>query len=97
VPIPLGLVEVAIRTGAAIVPIVLLRGEGDEVVGQCYPEIVYDTEAERGPEVRRVASEALRVFEQVIREHPDQWHVLDALWPASPAGGGIPAGMATAP
>jgi KDO2-lipid IV(A) lauroyltransferase len=97
VPIPVGVVEVAIRTGAAIVPIVLLRGEGDEVIGQCYPEIVYDAAAERGTEVRRAASEVLRLFEQVIREHPDQWHVLDSLWPTSPAAGTIPAGMATAP
>jgi KDO2-lipid IV(A) lauroyltransferase len=97
VPIPVGVVEVAIRTGAAIVPIVLLRGEGDEVIGQCYPEIVYDAAAERGTEVRRAASEVLRLFEQVIREHPDQWHVLDSLWPTSPATGTIPAGMATAP
>ncbi len=80
-PIPTGLVEIAIRTGAAIVPIVLIRSADDEtVVGQCYPEIVYDAAAERGPEVRRVASEALRLFERVIREHPDQWHVLDPLW-----------------
>ncbi|HEX3605583.1 MAG TPA: hypothetical protein VH134_06645 [Candidatus Dormibacteraeota bacterium] len=82
VPIPVGVVEVAIRTGSAIVPIVLLRN-GDRVTGQCYPEIAYDTTEERGPEVRRVASEVLRIFERVIREHPDQWHVLDELWPAA--------------
>jgi lauroyl/myristoyl acyltransferase len=23
----------------------------------------------------------LRTFEHVIREHPDQWHVLDRVWP----------------
>ena len=83
-PIPTGVVEIAIRTGAAIVPIVLLRRDGDErVFGQCYPEIVYDAAAPRGDEVRRVASELLRLLEQVIREHPDQWHVLDPLWSAA--------------
>jgi phosphatidylinositol dimannoside acyltransferase len=82
--IPVGVVEVAIRTGAAVVPVVLLR-EREEAIGQCYPEVRYDVAAERGAEVRRVASEVLRVFERVIREHPDQWHVLDALWTA-PAG-----------
>jgi len=84
VPIPVGVVEVAFRTGAAIVPIVMSR-RGDAVIGQCYPEIAYDASAERGAEVRRVASEVLRVFEAVIREHPDQWHVLDPLWRSAPA------------
>jgi lauroyl/myristoyl acyltransferase len=81
--IPVGVVEVAIRTGAAVVPVVLLR-KTDEAVGQCYAEVPYDPAAERGAEVRRVASEVLRVLERVIREHPDQWHVLDPLW-SSPA------------
>ncbi|HEY2706147.1 MAG TPA: hypothetical protein VGL20_20895 [Candidatus Dormibacteraeota bacterium] len=93
VPIPIGVVEIAIRTGAAIVPIVLLR-EGDDVIGQCHPEVVYDAAAERGPEVRRVASEVLRLLERVIREHPDQWHVLDELWPAAPAANGRAAAVA---
>ncbi len=93
VPIPVGVVEIAIRTGAAIVPIVLLR-DGDDVIGQCYPEVVYDATAERGPEVRRVASEVLRLLERVIREHPEQWHVLDELWPGVPAVNGRAAGVA---
>ena len=83
VPIPVGVIEVAIRTGAAIVPVVLLRGDGEDVIGQCYPEIPYDAAAERGAEVRRVALEVLGLMEHVIREHPDQWHVLDPLWPAA--------------
>ena len=81
--IPVGVIEMAIRTGAAIVPIMLLRGSGEEVFGRCYPEIPYDAAAERGPEVRRVTMDVLGVMEHVIREHPDQWHVLDPLWAAA--------------
>jgi len=84
VPIPVGVIEVAIRTGAAILPIVLLRGDGDEVIGQCYPEITYDAAAPRDDEVRRVTLEVLGLMEEVIRAHPDQWHVLDPLWKAVP-------------
>jgi phosphatidylinositol dimannoside acyltransferase len=80
-PIPIGVVEVAIRTGAALVPIVLLR-DGHRVDARVYPEITYDAAAPRGVEVRRCAEEVLRVFERTIREHPDQWHVLDPIWPA---------------
>ena len=77
--IPVGVVDVAIRNGAAIVPVVLVRA-GDRVIAPCYPEIAYDPAAPREAEVRRVASEVLRIFESVIREHPDQWHVLDPIW-----------------
>jgi lauroyl/myristoyl acyltransferase len=79
-PIPVGVVDVAIRSGAAIVPVILLRA-GDRVIAPCYPEITYDPEADRDTEIRRVAAAVLRIFEQVIREHPDQWHVIDPIWP----------------
>jgi lauroyl/myristoyl acyltransferase len=48
-----------------------------------YPELVYDAAAPRQAEVQRVAEKALRLFEQVIHEHPDQWHVLDPIWPTT--------------
>jgi lauroyl/myristoyl acyltransferase len=25
----------------------------------------------------------LRIFEAAIRDHPEQWHVLDPIWPAT--------------
>jgi lauroyl/myristoyl acyltransferase len=79
--IPVGVVDVAIRTGAAIVPVFLIRA-GDEVIAPCFPEIPYDADAPREAEVRRVSAEVLRIFETIIREHPDQWHVLDPIWDA---------------
>lgn len=79
-PIPVGVVEVAIRTGAAIVPVLLLR-DGERARGVCHPEVTYDAAAPRDEEVRRVTMEVLRVLEEEIRAHPDQWHVLDPIWP----------------
>lgn len=79
-PIPLGVVEVAVRTGAAIVPIVLPRTSwGAE--GRVFPEIAYDPDAPREAEAERIAREILARFETVIRANPDQWHVLDPVWP----------------
>jgi len=79
--IPTGVVEIAIRSGAALVPIVLLR-VGSQVVGRCYPEVTYDPDADRDTEVRRVTRACLEVLEGVIREYPEQWHVLDPVWPS---------------
>jgi KDO2-lipid IV(A) lauroyltransferase len=81
--IPIGVVEVGIRTGAALVPIVLFRA-GHRVDARVYPEITYDAAAPRQAEVRRVAEQVLRHFERVIAEHPEQWHVLDPIWPTDP-------------
>jgi KDO2-lipid IV(A) lauroyltransferase len=78
-PIPLGLVDIVIRNGSAIVPIPLIRA-GREIVAPVFPEIAYDASAPRDAEVRRVGAEILRIFESVIREHPDQWHVLEPIW-----------------
>ena len=83
-PIPVGVVELAIRSGAALVPIVLLR-DGDRVKGVVYPEFHYEADAPREAEVRRVTGDVLRLFEKVIRTYPEQWHVLDPIWPAGDA------------
>ncbi len=79
-PIPLGVVEVAMRSGAAIVPVALLRTRSG-VDGLVFPELPYDAGAPRQPEAERLARAILARFEEVIRAHPDQWHVLDRVWP----------------
>ncbi len=78
-PIPLGVVEVAMRSGAAVVPIAMVRTRTG-VVGRVFPEVAYDPGAPRDAEVQRVVATILRTFEEVIRAHPDQWHVLDRVW-----------------
>ncbi|HKR98890.1 MAG TPA: hypothetical protein VJU79_05190 [Candidatus Dormibacteraeota bacterium] len=78
-PIPVGVVDIAIRTGAAIVPIILHR-KGPRVGAVPYPEVHYDPDSPRDEEVRRVTRRILALFESVIRQHPDQWHVLDPIW-----------------
>ena len=78
--IPLGVVEVAVRSGAAIVPIALRRTSWG-VEGMVFPERQYDRTAPRDAEAERVSREILTIFEDVIRRHPEQWHVLDRVWP----------------
>ena len=79
-PIPVGVVDIAVRSGAPIVPVVLYR-DGPRVRARVYPEVRYSTDSPRDEEVQRVTCELLRLFERAIREHPDQWHVLDRIWP----------------
>ena len=80
--IPVQVVETAIRTGAAIVPIAITRTV-QGVLARSYPEITYDQSAELDQEVLRVAEEVVKVFEPIILDHPDQWTVLDPIWKKS--------------
>lgn len=81
-PIPIGAVEIAIRAGAAVVPIILFR-DRYRVHAVVHPEIRYAPDQPRDAEVRKTAQVLLRIFEQAIRDHPEQWHVLDPIWPAT--------------
>ena len=81
-PIPVGVVDVAMRAGAAIVPVLLVRRPWG-VEGIIYDEVPYDRDANQADERRRVCRDVLGTFEPAIREHPDQWHVLDAVWDAA--------------
>jgi KDO2-lipid IV(A) lauroyltransferase len=78
-PIPVGVVDAAMRAGSVIMPIVLPRIHGGVGVF-INPEIPYDRSAPRAEELRRVITEILKVFEGWIREFPEQWHVLDPIW-----------------
>jgi lauroyl/myristoyl acyltransferase len=80
-PIPVGAMDIAIRTGAAVVPIILYRN-GRRVRAVPHAEIRYDADAPRQQEVHRVTREILALFESAIHDHPDQWHVLERIWPA---------------
>ncbi len=79
ISVPVGAVEIAMRTGAAIVPTVLVRN-GLRIIGRPFPEIPYDRDKPVIEEARRVISTVLPMFEEVIRSNPEQWHVMDPLW-----------------
>jgi lauroyl/myristoyl acyltransferase len=75
--IPTGLVDVAQRTGAGLLPIITLR-EPDDTYRFVGMEPFW-VGAEAGA-VDDAVEKLLRVFEECIRQHPDQWHVMEPLW-----------------
>ncbi|MGA8015401.1 MAG: hypothetical protein WCB85_05740 [Candidatus Dormiibacterota bacterium] len=77
--IPVGVIDVAMRAGSVILPVTLPRIPSGTAV-TVHPEIAYDPSAPRAEEIRRVVCEILALFERVIREYPEQWHVLEPLW-----------------
>jgi phosphatidylinositol dimannoside acyltransferase len=79
-PIPVGVVDLAMRCNAALIPVWSVRHRG-RLCLHALPEVSYDVAAPRDLEVRRVARTLLGAFEPVIGEYADQWHVLDPIWP----------------
>lgn len=78
--IPLGAVEIAARTGAAILPVCLLREPDDTYLGRGFPPIRVTLGDDPQADLRRAACQLLRVLEPELRAHLEQWHVMTPLF-----------------
>jgi KDO2-lipid IV(A) lauroyltransferase len=76
-PIPLGLFEIAQRSGAGVLPVVATREAGDFYRFEGFPPIWVEP-GEEG--VKAAAQRCLAIFEEEVRKRPDQWHVLSPIW-----------------
>lgn len=81
--------ELARATGARIFPMVVVR-EADGPVARALPEVIYDRSQLAGRERRRdFTSRLLESFEDVIRQHPDQWFHFVPVWKSGRSGDGV--------
>ncbi len=84
VSVPLGAATIAARTGAALLPVVVLRQPDDSYLARGYPPVWIPP---TGPDpaaadqaARTASGELLRSMEPLLRHHADQWHVLSPLF-----------------
>jgi len=93
--IPLGAVEIAARTGAAILPVTILRTAEDAYRARAYPPITVPGGRTDPEAVRAVTLRLLSLLEPVVTAHADQWHVLSPLFgPAVERAGPAPVAAA---
>jgi KDO2-lipid IV(A) lauroyltransferase len=78
--IPLGAVEIAARTGAAILPVCLLRQPDDTYLAKAFDPIKVHRGEDPHEDLRQGARQLLRILEPELRQHADQWHVLDPIF-----------------
>ena len=88
IKVPTGLVDVAQRTGSPLLPVYCLRNDDDTYRFVGLPPI-FVGEGEAGATAATEA--ALRLFEDCIRRHPDQWHVMEPIWQDAPEAAGAAA------
>lgn len=80
--LPLGTADLACRTGAPVVPVHVHR-ENSRYVIDFNPELMFVPEktGDKAADVERTAARMLREIEKLIRATPDQWVVLQPIWP----------------
>ncbi len=78
--IPLGAVDIAARTGAAILPVALVRDNHDNYLCRAFPPIQVTVGPDPESSLRTAAHQLLQVLEPELRAHPDQWHVMQPIF-----------------
>ena len=91
--IPEGPAAIALRRGTPLLPVAVFRLPDDTFQAVGFPPIFAEPTGDRAGDIRRVTIEMVRRVEDVIRAHPDQWHMPHRIWapPGQPEGGTWPA------
>ncbi len=78
--IPNGVAAIALRRGVPLLPVSIFRLPGDSYQAVGYPPIFAAPTGDRAADERRVTELLVRRMEEIIRAHPDQWHMPHRLW-----------------
>ncbi|MFF2044840.1 phosphatidylinositol mannoside acyltransferase [Kitasatospora sp. NPDC058170] len=76
---PAGPAALAQRTGAALMPATLWY-DGPVLRARINPEIPVPAEGDRKEQTRVMVQAMADIWEQGIREHPEDWHMLQRFW-----------------
>lgn len=79
--IPEGPAAIALRKGTPLLPVAVYRLPDDTFQAVGYPPIFAEATGDRAADIHRVTRQLVDRLEQIIREHPDQWHVPHPIWP----------------
>jgi lauroyl/myristoyl acyltransferase len=82
--IPEGPAAIALRKGTPLLPVAVYRLPDDTFQAVGYPPIFAEPTGDRQADLRRVTGELVARLEEIIRAHPDQWHMPHSIWSDSP-------------
>ena len=78
--LPAGPAALAVQTGAALMPVSCSFVGEDEWAAHVYDEIPVPASGTRKEKIATMTQALATVFEQAIREHPEDWHMLQKLF-----------------
>jgi KDO2-lipid IV(A) lauroyltransferase len=81
---PTGPIEVALRTGATLIPSFCFRTGSDGLEAHLLEPLEMQRSGDMERDVRTCALRFLALMEAHIRQHPDQWVVLESVWDGKP-------------
>ena len=81
---PTGPVEIALKTGAPILPAFCIRDHNDAYVAIGEAPLFLTPSEDHRADLQGAMEQILATFERYIKMYPDQWHVLEPIWPVKP-------------
>jgi len=87
--IPEGPAAIALKRGTPLLPVCVLRNPDDTYQAIGSPPIFAEPTGDHQADVRRVTKKLVRHLEEIIRAHPEQWHMPHPIWEPSQ---GLPEG-----
>jgi KDO2-lipid IV(A) lauroyltransferase len=86
--LPAGPATLALRTGAALLPVAVYFEEGFGHLAVLRPPISTERTGSLRADVARITQELAVEFEGLIRRAPEQWHLYQPNWPSDRGNGG---------
>jgi lauroyl/myristoyl acyltransferase len=78
--IPEGPAAIALRLGTPLLPVCVYRLPDDTFQAVGYPPILAEVTGNHEADLRRVTQQLVSCLEEMIRAHPDQWHMPHQIW-----------------
>lgn len=78
--LPYGAISLALRTGAAIIPVFSVRKPGNRFVIYIEPPLELVDSGNRNQSVKANLENLVTIMEKYIRQYPEQWVVLEPVW-----------------
>jgi len=87
IDVPAGAARIALRTGAAVVPVAFAREQPSrrEVTVLTDFSLTPERTGDDREDVRRLTQAIMHAHERFIRAHPEQWYKFQDMWPRVPA------------
>jgi lauroyl/myristoyl acyltransferase len=80
--LPAGPATLALRTGATLVTLAVYFRPGRDHLAVIRPPIPVEREGRLREDVARITQQLAYEFEALIREAPEQWHLMQPNWPS---------------
>ena len=80
-PVPAGPAVLALRTGAAVVPVAIYLEPRGRFTVSLFPELDTTRTGDFRADVARLTRDMVASFEVMIRARPEQWHIFQPQWP----------------